>query len=105
MPYVFSEPVAWVLRYSDDPDASAAKFSDYYANSTVTLDDTKTACIKGLAFEGVTAEHVNALMAELARIGAKRLMYTRVRKVVRDGVLEVVPVTRTVPVKVKRPTA
>jgi hypothetical protein len=93
-PYVFSQPVGWVFRHGDDPNASADKHSPYYANSYVSMDDTKTACIQGFSFHGATIEHLNALMAELLRIGAKHVMYTRVK----HGV----PVTRTVPVKVRR---
>lgn len=73
------EPLSWLFRFHLEDDARYQDGSEYFANSTVTMDDTGTACIRGFAYEEATTEMRKALVDAFLEIGAKRVMYTRKR--------------------------
>lgn len=71
------EPVAYCMRVHQDDNADLRTVTTYIANSTVTIDDSGTACIRGLVAENFSVEMWRATMEGLAGIGAKRLVFTR----------------------------
>lgn len=75
MKKAFLEPVVHVLRLIEGEDP---QFGDpFYGSATITVDDQKVACIRGLTIDSFDKDAWKAINDALRAKGVESVIYTR----------------------------